>query len=179
MVHGPIVTFPGVTGLTASMLALVLFLLASATRVQLVDEPFDIPAHDWRFDPELGLHQRAASLTADFQVKSGGDVRLLLMTRQDVERMSDGQPHETMMAVGPEHAGSLQYAVPQPGDYVLVVDNRANAVPARVQLSVWLDFRRLTGISPQRQLTVILLSFAFFFGVVGWSARKIWRGIHQ
>ena len=160
------------------MLALALFLLASATRVQLVDEPFDIPAHDWRFDNELGLHQHTATLIADYLVKSGGDVRLLLMTRADVERMSDGKPHGALMTVGPDHSGRLQYAVPQPGDYVLVVDNRDNPEPARVHLSVWLDFRRVTGISPQRQLTVILLSFAFFFGVVGWSARRIWKRIH-
>ncbi len=161
------------------MLALVLLLFASATRVQLVDEPFDIPAHDWRFDSELGLHQRAATLMARFQVKSGGDVRLLLMTREDVERMSGGKPHDTLMTFGPSRSGRLQYAVPHPGDYVLVVDNRENSEPARVHLSVWLDFRHVTGISPQRQFTVILLSFVFFFGVVGWSARRIWRGIHR
>ncbi len=159
------------------MLAVVLFLLASATRVQLVDEPFDIPAHDWRFDSELGLHQRAATLIADYQVKSGGEVSLLLMTRADVELLSDGKPHATMMSVGPQQHGRLQYTVPHPGDYVLVIDNRHNAAPARVHLSLWLDFRRFTGISPQRQLTVILLSFAFFFGVVSWSARRIWRAV--
>jgi hypothetical protein len=161
------------------MLPLVLFFLMTATRVQLVDEPFDIPAHDWRFDSELGLHQRAATLIADFQVKSGGDVSLLLMTRHDVERLSDGKPHGTLISAGPVHSGHLQYTVPQPGDYVLVVDNRGNAEPARVHLSVWLDFRPVTGISAQRQLTVILLSFAFFFGVVGWSARKLWQGIRS
>jgi len=161
------------------MLALLLFLFASTTRVQLVDEPFDIPAHDWRFDSELGLHQRAATVIANFAVKSGGDVRLLLMSREDVERMSDGKPHGTIMSVGPVQSGHLHYAVPEPGDYVLVVDNRDNSEPARVHLSVWLDFPRATGISPRRQLTVILLSFAFFFGVVAWSARKLWKGINR
>ncbi len=160
------------------MLALLLFVLA-ATRVQLVDEPFDIPAHDWRFDAELGLHQRPATLEVNYQVRSGAEVRLLLMTRHDVELMSDGKPYESLITTGPDRRGQLQYTVPHPGDYVLVVDNRENAVPARVHLSVWLDFRPATGISPQRQLTVILLSFAFFFGVVTWSARRIWRGIHR
>lgn len=161
------------------MLALALFLLASASRVQLVNEPFDIPAHDWRFDSELGLHQRTATLSADYRVLSGGDVRLLLMTRADVEHLSEGKPYLNLITSGPDHRGHLQYAVPHPGDYVLVVDNRDNSEPARVHLSVWLDFRRITGISPQRQLTVILLSFAFFFGVVTWSARRIWRGISR
>jgi hypothetical protein len=161
------------------MLPLVLFLLASATRVQLVDEPFDIPAHEWRYDSELGLHQRAATVIADYQVKSGGPVRLLLMTHEDEERMSDGKPHGTMLSVGPGASGRLHYAVRQPGDYALVVDNRENSLPARVHLRVWLDFPPVTGISPQRQLTVILLSFAFFFGVITWSARRLLKNINR
>jgi hypothetical protein len=157
------------------MLPLLFLLLTAATQVHLVDEPFDIPAHDWRFDADLGLHQRAANVSADFQVQSGGPVRLLLMTREDVEQMSAGRPHRYLMATGPAAYGSIHYQAPQPGDYVLVVDNSGNPDPARVHLSVWLEFPAATGISPQRQLTVILLSFAFFFGVVTWSARKLLR----
>jgi hypothetical protein len=157
------------------MLPLVFLLLTAATRIQLVDEPFDIPAHDWRFDNELGLHQRAANLIAAYQVKSGGPVRLLLMTREDVDLMSEGRPHSTMLTAGPAPDGMLRYSVSQPGDYALVVDNRDNDQPARVHLSVWLYFPPITVISPQRQLTVILLSFAFFFGVVTWSARRMWQ----
>jgi hypothetical protein len=157
------------------MLPLVLLLLSAATRVQLVDEPFEIPAHDWRFDSELGLHQRAAHLIAGYQVKSGGPVRLLLMTREDVEQMSEGRRPSLMASSGPATAGSMRYNVTQPGDYALVVDNRDNDRPARVHLSVWLDFPPVTTISPQRQLTVILLSFGFFFGVVTWSARRLWK----
>lgn len=161
------------------MLPLVLFLLTAATRVQLVDEPFDIPAHDWRFDADLGLYQRAATLISTYEVQSGGPVRILLMTREDVEQMSAGRPHTTLMSSGPATHGGLHYEVPEPGDYVLVVDNRANDQAAHVHLSVWLDFPKVTGISPQRQLTVILMSFAFFFGVVTWSARKLWHGMRQ
>lgn len=161
------------------MLPFVLLLFAAATRIQLVDEPFDIPAQDWRYVEELGLHQRVATLIASFRVQSGGAVRLLLMTRDDMERMSAAKPHEVMNSSGPALSDRLHWTVPQPGDYVLVVDNRANAAPAHVHLSVWLDFPLATGISPQRQLTVILLSFLFFFGVVTWSARKLWKGINR
>jgi hypothetical protein len=165
-------------GPATAMLPLVLLLLSAATRVQLVDEPFEIPAHDWRFDSELGLHQRAAHLIAQYQVKSGGPVRLLLMTREDVDQMSEGRRHTFMAAAGPASTGSMRYNVTQPGEYALVVDNRENDRPARVHLSVWLDFPAVTTISPVRQLTVILLSFAFFFGVVTWSARRLWKTLH-
>ncbi|SPE27867.1 conserved hypothetical protein [Candidatus Sulfopaludibacter sp. SbA3] len=108
------------------MLPLVLLLFASATRVQLLDEPFDIPAHEWRYDSELGLYQRAATLIVDYQVKSGGPVRLLLMTHEDEERLSRGKSHDTITSAGPGPSGHLHFAVPQPGDYVLVIDNRDN-----------------------------------------------------
>lgn len=161
------------------MLPLVLFLFASVTRVHVVDEPFDIPAREWRFpDAQLELHQRAATLVADYQVESGSPIRLLLMTREDVERMNDGKPHGSLMTIGPAAYGSMQFAIPEPGDYALVLDNRNNDRPARIHLSVWLDFPAASGISTARQLTVILLSFAFFFGVVAWSARKLWKGIY-
>src|ERR1035438_10306118 len=118
------------------MLPFVLFLFAAATRIQLVDEPFDIPAQDWRYVEELGLHQRVATLIASFRVQSGGAVRLLLMTRDDMERMSAAKPHEVMNSSAPALTDRLHWTVPQPGDYVLVVDNRANAAPAHVHLSV-------------------------------------------
>jgi hypothetical protein len=48
----------------------------------------------------------------------------------------------------------------------------------RVHLRVSLDFSGRAGetiqyLSPQRRLTVILISFAVFFGIVTWSARKL------
>lgn len=159
------------------MVPLVLLLLTAATRVLLVDEPFEIPAHDWRFDSDLGLHQRAANLIAQYQVQTGGNVRLLLMTRENVDLMSEGRNHSTMAVTHTADTGFMRYNVSQPGDYALVVDNRDNDRPARVHLKVWLDFPSVTTISPQRQLTVILLSFAFFFGIVTWSTRRLWKNM--
>ena len=78
-------------------------------------------------------------------------------------------------------SGALDFRVRQPGDYVLVVDNRSSKTqPAAVHLRIALDFARPTGpivtrLGPERQLTVIVLSFAFFFGVVTYSARKLLR----
>jgi len=37
----------------------------------------------------------------------------------------------------------------------------------------------MTRLSPRRQLVVILLSFATFFGIVTWSARRLLRGIRR
>jgi hypothetical protein len=64
-----------------------------------------------------------------------------------------------------------------------VVDNRGRPA-ANVHLRIRLDFglapelavRRL---SPGRQLTVIALSCAFFFGVVTYSARRLLKGLRR
>ena len=69
-----------------------------------------------------------------------------------------------------------------PDDYVIVVENDAEA-PAEVLLRISLDFTRagprVTKLSPQRQFTVIAISFAVFFGIVTWSARKLLRAVRK
>jgi hypothetical protein len=62
-----------------------------------------------------------------------------------------------------------------------VVDNR-DARPAAVHLRISLEFGAspgpaVTRLSSRRQLTVILISFAVFFGIVTFSARRLWRAI--
>jgi hypothetical protein len=37
----------------------------------------------------------------------------------------------------------------------------------------------VTGISRERQLAVVLISFAVFFGIVTVSARQLWRAIRR
>jgi hypothetical protein len=48
-----------------------------------------------------------------------------------------------------------------------------------VRLNAWLDFARhgptMTQLSPRRQMTVVLIGFAVFFGIVSFSARRLLR----
>ena len=74
--------------------------------------------------------------------------------------------------------GRLRYYIQDPGDYAVVLDNRESDAPATVRLRVSLDFagppgHDPQGISPRRRVTVILVSFAVFFGIVTWSARRL------
>jgi hypothetical protein len=162
-----------------------LVLLAASTSVELVDEIYQIPPAEWKY-VEVNLRQNPALVTASFQVQSGaesrvGNVRLALMTRADLERLREDLPHGLLAVTAPGKSGALHFRVRQPGDYVLVVDNRSSkARPAAVHLRIALDFALPSGplvtrVSPQRQLTVIVLAFAFFFGVVTYSARKLLR----
>jgi hypothetical protein len=160
-----------------------ILLMAASSTVDLVDEVYQVPADEWRY-VELGLNQRPALVTARFEVESGSrQVRLALMRRGDLERLRAGLPHGVIDSTEAAALGSLTPQVRGPGDYVLVVSNQGET-PASVHLRVSLDFapRRgpeVTRLSPQRQLTVILISFAVFFGIVTWSARLLLRGIQR
>jgi hypothetical protein len=171
------------------MIPLALILLAAATRLELVDEVLRIPAGDWRY-VELGLKQQAAFVAADFEVQSGSQlVKLELMRREDLDRLRADRPNGVIAATALAASGRLLYHVRVPGDYVVVIDNRnangnAGGREAVARLRVALDFGarpgpQVTRLSPQRQFTVILISFAVFFGIVTYSARRLLRGIRR
>jgi hypothetical protein len=162
-----------------SMIAAVcLLLLAASTCVDLVDEVYRIPRGEWKY-VELDLHQQTASVSATYELQSGsGPVRLALMTREDLEHFRNDADHGILVVTPPGKSGAFNYRVRRPGEYVIVVDNRAGtAQPAAVHLKVNLDFARrgpdVTRLTPQRQLTVVVISFAVFFGIVTYSARRL------
>lgn len=154
--------------------------LAAATRIDLVDEVYSIPADQWRYI-EVGLKQQPALVLAHYEVtgESAG-VRLSLMRREDMENLREGLPHGVVQAAGSGRSGTLRAQV-VPGDYVIVLDNESNSGrAAAVHLRVWLDFSKaatVAQISPTRQLIVIAISFAVFFGILGYAMRRMWKGI--
>jgi len=156
-----------------------ILLLAASSSVQLVDQTFQIPANDWRF-VDLGLRQRSALVTANFNVESGPPVQLLLMEQGDMERMNRGDAHGVVMATPAGPAGRIAVHSGKPGDYVVVIENRSGqAETSKVRLRVSVDFVESTQLSPERQLVVITISFAVFFGIVTYSARRLWNAVKR
>jgi hypothetical protein len=157
-----------------------LLTLAAATRIDLVDELYTIPSDQWRY-VEVGLRQQPALVLAHYEVSSGSpSVRLALMRREDMEHLREGLPHGVVQSTAGGRTGTLRAQVP-PGDYVIVVDNQTDSGRAAVvHLRVWLDFSKspvVTQISPQRQLGVIVISFAVFFAIAGYALSKMWKNI--
>jgi hypothetical protein len=158
-----------------------IFLLSASTRVELTDEVYQIPRNEWWW-VEVNLRQKPAEVSASYDIQSGPrKVRVALLTRDDLERLNNDLPHGVLAVSEPAKAGTLTYRVRRRGDYVLLVDNRVDGnQPAAVHLRIALDFAVPPGpeesqLSPQRQLTVILMSFAFFAAVAGYSAKRLWR----
>jgi len=166
------------------MIPLLLIVLAASTRLELVNEVYRIPPGEWRY-VELGLKQRPAFVAADYEVQSGSLVRLELMRREDLDRLDDQRPGAVLAATGRTFAGRLRYQVHIPDDYVIVVDNReSDGRESKTHLRITLDFSsrpgpQVTRLSPQRQLVVIVISFAVFFAIVTYSARRLLRGMRH
>jgi len=164
-------------------LALASILAAAPTSVELVDEVYQIPANQWRYAP-FTLKQQPALVSATFQVLAGSGVaRIALMPSRDLERLRGGQPHGLMAVTPLASSGNFSYYVHLPDDYAIVVDNRA-AKSAAVHLRISLEFGgregpAVTRLSRPRQLAVILMSFAVFFGIVSFSARRLWRAVKR
>jgi hypothetical protein len=165
------------------MLALFLLLAAASSRVQLVDEIFEIPASEWRY-VELNLKQQPVAVVGDYSAGEGGRVRMALLRREDLERLRGERPHGVLAGTRPGARGALRHAIPGPGEYVVMIDNRAGDKPARVHLRVALDFSSGAGpqvryLSPGRRLAVILASLTFFLAVSVYSGRRLLRSLRH
>ena len=156
-------------------------LLASSSREELFEETPTIARGKWQYFP-VSLRQQPATVEASFEVQSGSrKVRLALLTHADEERMDADAPYGVLTATPIGARGSLRFRVRRPDDYAIVVDNREGDRDTTVLVRASLDFARagpdVTRASPERQVTVIVLSFLFCFGVVTYSARRILRAI--
>jgi hypothetical protein len=164
--------------------AVLLVAAAAATYVQLMDGVVQVPAGDWRY-VEVALKQQTAFVSADYQVESGSpDIRLALVRREDLERMRNQMPDGALAVTAAAPSGHIRYRVPERGVYVVLIDNRASSRPAAAHLLVSLNFGlrpgpTVTRLSPQRQITVIAISFAVFFAIATYSTRRLLRGIRR
>jgi hypothetical protein len=127
----------------------------------------------------LPLRKNPAVVNVSYAVQAGSDkVRVLLVGQDDFyQAQSDlaRLPDEAVLASTPRgKSGSFEQRVARKGDYVIVLDNRAGRENgAVVQMRVAFDYPKVTQLSPERQFTVIAISFLSFFAVVTYSARKL------
>jgi hypothetical protein len=154
-----------------------LILLAISGGVEVVDQVYQIPANDWRY-VDLGSIRRPVIVKAAFSVESGPPVRLMVMTRSDLDRMSHGEPYTPLRALESQ-GGSIAQRILQPvGEYAVAVENRGSQ-PASVFLRILMDYGDAAQLSPKRRLTVIAISLAVFFGLAGFSAIRLLRAANS
>jgi hypothetical protein len=152
-------------------------LLAASAASEFANEEQTIPAGDWKYR-DVQLHEKAARIIASYEVVNGdGHVRMALMLREDLDRMSSDLPG-AILATPEGRRGFFADPVRRVGDYVIVLDNQEGRQAARVRLRVDLDFgtgreSEVGRLTTRRQLTVVAASCVAFLGIVAFSAQRL------
>ena len=140
------------------------------------------PHHKWRYDRfEVTEKHLPVDVDCVFRVQKGDHVRLELMTQENLEALRAGQKHDVIQS---SSSGELHQEIGLPGTFAIVLWNDDESLPAEVALKVSLDFsgRSLNvprTLTPQRQLTVILLSFFGFLSILTVSARQLLKAMSR
>ncbi len=145
-------------------------------------QPVRLEAGDFSW-VQITIRQTPAEVDCRFEVLSGDPtVHLELLPLSEFRLFDRGLEHDTLVATPDGREGNFKRIIDVGGQYAVVVVNGKRARPATVSLEVRTkvnpDEKDIAQtLSPRRRLTVILLSFAFFFVTVTWSARKLIRGM--
>jgi|GEM_PF-3227351 len=145
-------------------------------------QPFRLEAGDFRWVP-FTIRQTPVEVECHFEVTRGGpSVHLELLPMTEFRLFDRGEEHSTLAATPDGLTGDFRRTVDVSGQYAVVVVNSGHALPATVSLQVRTSMNpdgrgSAQTLSPGRRLTVILLSFTFFFATLAWSGLKLIRAM--
>ncbi len=162
-------------------LALLLLLAATGPAV-LTNEVYQIPAGEWRW-VRFEIGHRPATVECGFEALGSGEVRAELVSRPDLELVRERKIHDALASTDTARKSSFSRFIGETGDYAVVIENPGDT-PVAVRLTVALSFAQpgqpvSRYLSPERRLTVILVSFAIFFAIVTFSARAMLRAMRK
>ncbi len=165
-------------------LAVATLLLAAGARAESpgnAAHPIRLEAGDFRWMP-FTVRQIPSEVDCRYDVVQGaGTVHVELLPMTEFRAFSRGRDHDTIALTPDGRSGEFRRIIEQRGQYAVVVENAPGAHPVTVALDVrtnvtpGADVARM--LSQRRRLTVIAISFAFFFVTVAWSGRKLLRAI--
>jgi hypothetical protein len=146
-------------------------------------QPFRLESGDFRWVP-FTVRQTPSEVDCRFDVTRGDpSIHVELLPMSEFRLFSRGREHDTMALTPNGRNGEFRRIIDVRGQYAVVVVNMRGAPPAtvllRVQTSINPDVDIARTLSPARRLTVILISFAFFFATVAWSGRKLVRAMRS
>lgn len=162
---------------------IVLALLLAVAPTAIIDRSVRVPPADTR-----GLHfsikNRPATLQVDFRAADGPRVRLIVMAQADESRFRAGRDVDAVAATEFAASGALRAYIATPGEYVVVVDNRAERnAAAVVQMKGTLVYdmapREARELTPRVRWIVVSTSLVFFFGVVWFAGRRLRGGMRS
>jgi hypothetical protein len=157
---------------------IVLALLLALAPTSIIDRSVRVPPSDTR-----GLHfsikNRPATLEVTYRVaRNGSAVRLIVMAQADENRFRGGRDVNEIATTPFERGGMLKIYIATPGEYVVLVDNRAERRAAAVvalkgTLAYDMEPREAQYLSTRVRLAVVSFSLLFFFGVAWFAGRRL------
>jgi hypothetical protein len=138
------------------------------------------PNHKWRYDRfEVTEKHLPVDVDCLFRVQKGDHVHLELMTEENLEALRAGKHHDVIQS---SSDGELRHEISVPGTFAIALWNDDETLPAEVALKLSLDFsgknlNTTRTLTPQRQFTVILLSFFGFLSILTVSTRQLLKGM--
>lgn len=149
-------------------------ILLAGLLVVLADGLIVVPPSQWSPIP-VSVPKDETTVSCSFEVREGDHVQALLLDHAQTERFRKGRAYRQLHATGFQKSARFRYRIPKAGNYVLIVDNRAEPresaqVSLRLELSTsrFGDARELP--EGQRRL-VVTLSLLFLGAVVVTAAR--------
>jgi hypothetical protein len=160
-----------------------LVLLATGSRPQDGDQPFRLEGGDFRWVP-FTVRQTPSEVDCRYEVIKGNpSVHVELLPMSEFRLFNRGREHDTMALTPDGQSGEFRRIIDVRGQYAVVVKNARGAPPATVLLRVQTNLNPggdvAQTLSPRRRLTVILISFGFFFITVAWSGHKLTRAMRS
>lgn len=154
---------------------------ADGSVAELVNEGFRIPPHEYRFIP-LTIANWPATLVGSAAVSQGGPVRVELLSQRELGNFVRGRSYDFILQVNPRLDMRFRQAVPDKGEYDLVlVNDHEQASDVRLEASV--EFAREPDVarylSPGRKLAVIATSLLIFLGIISWSGFRLMRAMQD
>ena len=145
----------------------------------LVDSVVPVQPSSWRAI-DVKIAKPGTTVECSYNVDQAAvRVEAILVTRHDSERFNQGRSYHPLASTGFQNAAKLRFEIDEPGDYVLLLDNRLEGQRA-TDVSLKINLRDPPNIvagtvSPERRQVVITLSLLFFLGVVMFSARQFMK----
>jgi len=147
----------------------------------LTDDVYQLPPGEWRWVP-FEIRQRPATVECRFESAGGGEVFAELVSRAELELIRQRKHHDSLALTDTGSTGSISRYIAEAGEYAVVIQNEGKQT-ITVHLNVALAFGTPQPVSrylsPERRLTVILVSFATFFTIVTFSARALLRAMKR
>ena len=142
-----------------------------------------VPPGNWHAQ-EIKVSERNSVVECVFSVKDEGPrVQVLLLNQDDARRFHRGRAIEPIMASGYVTRGQMRALVKDPGEYVLLFDNRLDrrkAASVHLQVNIApTEAATVRTLPADKRRVVVALSLLFFGAVLAGSAiqlRKQMRG---